>query len=62
MKREIPYGVINWETLVRDCYVVEVCSSRGYNWFEIATVTTAAATSSCSPCGNVKDWPGAMTP
>ena len=23
MKREIPYGVINWETLVRDCYVVD---------------------------------------
>ena len=56
MKRKIPYGVINWEDLVRNCYVVdntayireleecktpivtyvvEVCSSRGYNWFEI---------------------------
>ncbi len=23
MKREIPYGVINWENLVRDCYVVD---------------------------------------
>ena len=23
MKRDIPYGVINWENLVRDCYVVD---------------------------------------
>ena len=23
MKRKIPYGVINWETLVRECYVVD---------------------------------------
>ena len=68
MKRKIPYGVINRERLVRECYVVdntayirelencatpiflrpkrfgksivtyvvEVCSSRGCNWFEIA--------------------------
>ena len=23
MKRDMPYGVINWENLVRDCYVVD---------------------------------------
>ena len=32
MKRKIPYGVINWAKLVRECLFVD---NTAYNWFDL---------------------------